>query len=620
MNLSKAAHPPKTFLDCACSNFAAMLYLQSRSRSRPPNSRSKLKHALGSVTLALLLGTSPVRASASSSSSLSSTSSPSDGSHLARSDAVANDPSRRSNRQQSVEVSVAESDPLSRRKHVTFQYSAQQQQGVAIPDRPQPADDAEPEVSKSILPTILRYENSPPAQLGATPNLETAAISQQRSSISRFDLLSDPHQYDSQQSAKRPSVYNADLVGKQTGSGYVFVRRTDPSYMSGAGAALVTLFSRRDSPVSRPPLVPNSNSRLLIALVIVCILAVGVLTLAAQEMYRRLRTIGQPRSPLRRRSGEGRSSRVHYRSDSSYTSIPTSALSAPSLEEEEERIKTPPTLSRRSSAAASSLAPSPLNENGPDSDDEELERKTQTDLHYLSLPFGIGIGYSYANIADGRDAKTRISKLAAKRSRSRSGSTLALSTGTLPVPGLSTAANGGDGLRSRSRSFKELCRDAFSNATTTCDISAIMEEEGGSDMTGVSTPRWGSSSLASLDLSSSGGSGTVTPTGPNSSGALSSSSSSITLETSASHGPSAKGRYFGVDSAPASGHALIDLSLGTPELAVSDPDGITRPASTPGVMPSQVARHPQVEQLRREGRSETGKRVGKGTPTNAKPF
>ncbi|SPO27476.1 uncharacterized protein UTRI_10593 [Ustilago trichophora] len=509
-------------------------------------------------------------------------------------------------------------ESLNRRKHVTFQ-DVDQQQGSSTSDRVLvgTSDD-------STSPSMLRYENLPLAELDAVLDAESGAASLPQSG-SHPEQQTDPRRYETQRSAGHSSLYNQDLVGKQTGSGYVFVRHPDPNLsITGAGAALVTLFSRRDSPVSRPPLVPNSNSRLLIGLVIVCIIAVGVLTLAAQEMYRRMQTLGQPRSPLRRRSGEGRSSRPPFRSDSSYTPLTSNGLAAPSLEEEEERIKTPPTLSRRSSAAASSLAPSPHNETGPDSDDEEYERKSPNDLHYLSLPFGIGIGYSYANIADNRDARTRITRLAAKRSRRHSGSTLALSTGALPIPGTG-AVNGTDGLRSRSRSFKELCRDAF-GSTASRDISIISEEEDDSDMTTVSTPRWGSS-LVSLDLSGSDrGSGTVTPTGPSAGGGgtfLTSPTSSIALEDLASsQGSSAKGRYFGVEngSAASGGHTLIDLGLGTPELAVSDPDGITRPASTPGVMPSQVARHPQVEQLRREGRSETGKRVGKGTPTNAKLF
>ncbi|KAJ1022133.1 hypothetical protein NDA18_005366 [Ustilago nuda] len=597
-----------------------MLLPHRQPLARRPNWRSTPLHASTSAALAFLLGSALVSASAPYSPPSSSKPSSTERRTSARIDAIEDGPSWQVSQQLKNEAAEVKSDTLNRRKHVTFQYSDQQSQGASAPNFAQPVDDADSETFASILPTILRHEKPLYADDDMILHPDTSAASLSRSGSTHSDLLSEAHQYDTQQPASRPSVYNEDLVGKQTGSGYVFVRRTDPSYISGAGAALVTLFSRRDSPVSRPPLVPNSNSRLLIALVIVCILAVGVLTLAAQEMYKRLQSVGQPRSPLRRRSGEGRSTRILYRSDSSYTSIPASVLSAPTLEEEEERIKTPPTLSRRSSAAASSSVPSSLNENGPNSDDEELERKTQTDLHYLSLPFGIGIGYSYANIADGRDAKTRLSKLAAKRSRSRLGSTLALSTGTLSIPGLSAAANGGDGLRSRSRSFKELCRDAFSSATTTRDIGAIIEEEGGSDMTGVSTPRWGSSSLASLDLSSSGGSGTITPTGPGGSGTLSTSTGSMTLESLASHGLHAKGRYFGVDSAPATGHTLVDLGQGTPELAVSDPDGITRPASTPGVMPSQVARHPLVEQLRREGRSDTSKRVGKGTPTNAKAF
>lgn len=505
-----------------------------------------------------------------------------------------------------------EIDSFERRKSVTFRYPDERQNPAAPGplhsdglDRQGPASSA-----------ILRYDNVPSPELDAALNVDSGA---QSGALPPPLLRSHPH--DSPSPNVRLAAYNDDLIGRQTGSGYVFVRRTDaPTYISGAGAALVTLFSRRDSPVSRPPLVPNSNSRLLIGLVIVCILAVGILTLAAQEIYRRLQTLGRPRSPLRRRSGESRPARTLFRSDSSYASSPANGLAAPSLEEEEERIKTPPTLSRRSSAIASSLALSPLNENCPNPKEDEPERKSQNhDLHYFSLPFGIGIGYTYANISDGGDARSRISRLAAKRSRNRSGSTLALSTGALPVPGSSSAVSGGDGLRSRSRSFRELCRDAFGGAMTR-DTDIIAEDDGGSDMKTISGPRWGSS-LVSLDLpSSERSSGTVTPTGTTSATALSMSTSGIALEDLASASQSAKGRSVGLDNGSASGHTLIDLGLGPPELAISDPDGITRPASTPGVMPSQVARHPQVEQLRRQGRGETSKRVGKGTPTNAKLF
>ncbi|SPO27132.1 uncharacterized protein UTRI_10593_B [Ustilago trichophora] len=605
-----------------------MLDTDSVSRSKPRQKRTRRRplHAKTLVAatpalLALLLSSSYIAVSASSSSLTPATSEPHDAKLPILGNALPAD--QGTNTEHSIDhtsrgTATDAPESLNRRKHVTFQ-DVDQQQGSSATDRVLVGSSDD-----STSPSMLQYENLPLAELDVALDAESGAASLPQSGSYPLQQ-SDPRRYDTQRSAGRSNVYNQDLVGKQTGNGYVFVRHTDPNLsITGAGAALVTLFSRRDSPVSRPPLVPNSNSRLLIGLVIVCIIAVGVLTLAAQEMYRRMQTLGQPRSPLRRRSGEGRSSRPFYRSDSSYTSLTSNGLAAPSLEEEEERIKTPPTLSRRSSAAASSLAPSPHNENGPDSDDEEYERKTSNDLHYFSLPFGIGIGYSYANIADNRDARTRITRLAAKRSRRHSGSTLALSTGALPVPSTG-AVNGTDGLRSRSRSFKELCRDAF-GSTASRDIGIISEEEGDSDMTTVSTPRWGSS-LVSLDLSGSErGSGTVTPTGPSAAGGgtfLSSSTSSIALEDLASsHGSSAKGRYFGVEngSAAPSGHTLIDLGLGTPELAVSDPDGITRPASTPGVMPSQVARHPQVEQLRREGRSETGKRVGKGTPTNAKLF
>lgn len=589
----------------------------STSRHRPSRSFTRLSTAilLAASTPALLtlfLRPIPAAATASPSPLLPTSSDALDSPLLSPKDALEG-PSP----QLDSETLLDSLDLLNRRKHVTFQSADQ-------PQAPPASNHLDSSLDDAAFPVALRYDHLPSIRLESAPRKPLDVPSSFQSDSSSFPL-SDDHAYGAQESSGRSELYNQDLIGKQTGSGYVFVRGTDPRpYIAGAGAALATLFSRRDIPVSRPPLVPNSNSRLLIGLVIVCIISVGVLTLAAQEMYRRLRTVGQPRSPLRRRSGDGRTTRTLYRNDSTHTLISTSGLAAPSLEEEEERIKTPQTLSRRSSAAPSSLAPSPHNENGFDADKEEDERKTHTDLHYLSLPFGIGIGYSYAHIADGGDAQTRLSRLAtnkARRSnRSRSGSTLALSTGALPVP-TTSAVNGTDGLRSRSRSFKELCRDAFKGSTMR-DIGVISEEDDGSSMTNVSTSRWGSS-LVSLDLSSSErGSGTLTPTGPSSESILPLSTSNIASEDPSLHAAPAKastGRFFGVDAA-APGHTLIDLGLGTPELAISDPNGITRPASTPGAMPSQIARHPQVEQLRREGRSETGKRVGQGTPTNIKLY
>ena len=511
-------------------------------------------------------------------------------------------------------------DSLDRRKHVTFQ-DLDQVQGSSGLDRSQPhlLNLQGPQPNS---PAALRYNDAPTIDLNAAMRHVDADANQVKALAADHRLLLAPPSRQNQAQKAAAAAYHADLVGKQTGNGYVFSRHAEPDLsISNAGAALVNLFTRRDSPVSRPPLVPNSNSRLLIGLVIVCIIAVGVLTLAAQQMWRRLTAAVQPRSPLRRRSGDGRSTRTLHRSDGSYTSLHTSA---PSFDEEEERIKTPPTLSRRSSAAAAaSLSHGKLDEDGSDTEDDQVERKTSNDLHYLSLPFGIGIGYSYAHIADGRDARSRITRLAAKRSRRRSGSTLALSTGALPIAGTG-GVGGADGLRSRSRSFKDLCRDAL-GATTTRDIGMISEEEeqGHGDMTTVPSSRWGSS-LISLDLSGSErGSGAVTPTGPTTSSGIfaSTAASSIALEDMASTATAKGGRFFGVDGSAtsASGHTLIDLGLGgASEAAVSHPDGIMRPASTPGVMPSQVARHPQVEQLRREGRGDAGKRVGKGTPMNAK--
>ncbi|GAC93105.1 lysophospholipase [Pseudozyma hubeiensis SY62] len=387
----------------------------------------------------------------------------------------------------------AASDSLDRRKHVIFQDLDQLQVSSNL-DRSQSRILGLDRLALKS-PVALEFDDAASADreavthdadsesLGSVPSVPDA----------RLFPVSGTRQYKAKQPADRFKVtYSKDLVGqdlkgKQTGNGYVFSRHANADLsISDAGAALVNLFSRRDSPVSRPPLVPNSNSRLLIGLVVVCIIAVGIVTVAIQEMWNRLQAGLQPRSPLRRRSGEARSIRTLHRSDGSYSSLHTNALTIPSLEEEEERIKTPPTLSRRSSAAATASS-TPYTLNGSsDSDDDEVERKTSNDLHYLSLPFGIGIGYSYVNIADGGDAQSRISRLAAKRSRRRSGSTLALSTGALPIAGTG-GVNGADGLRSRSRSFKELCRDAF-GTTTSRDIGMISEEEVDGEMSTVSTP------------------------------------------------------------------------------------------------------------------------------------
>ncbi|TKY86124.1 hypothetical protein EX895_004949 [Sporisorium graminicola] len=536
------------------------------------------------------------------------------------------------NKRMSTPKEQSASDALNRRKHVTFQ-DLDQLQGSSGLDRSRsrvlPLDQLKSntlaallyqDVSTNDLDAVI-YDSDSNADAHQAPSLETDSRVLAAPPASRQNPAQNP-------AGRSRAAYNQDLVGKQTGNGYVFSLHREPDLsISNAGAALLNLFTRRDSPVSRPPLVPNSNSRLLIVLVVVCVIGVGILTLAAQHTWRWLQAAIQPRSLLRRRSGDGRPTRTLHRSNGSYTSLHTSSLLVPSFDEEEERIKTPPTLSRRSSAAATAAAAAaaaasstgPHHDMGSDSDDDASERKASHDLHYLALPFGIGIGYSYANIADGGDARTRISRLAAKRSRRRLGSTVALSTGALPIAG-TRAVSGADGLRSRSRSFKELCRDAF-GTTTSRDIGMISEEEADDDMTTVPTTRWGSS-LISLDLSGSErGSGTVTPTGPSAAGILPSTvSSSIALEDLIST-PSSKGRFFGADNpaaAAASGHTLIDLGLGSADVADSHPEGITPGVDAGRVMPSQVARHPQVEHLRREGRSETGKRVGKGTPTNAK--
>jgi hypothetical protein len=148
--------------------------------------------------------------------------------------------------------SAATSDPLNRREHITFQYAEQ-------PNRLH-VDNTRLDTDPQPLPDGPYHAASSPDQDAASPPYPDPHS---------FRLSAKGSAYEARPSSPRSNLYNGDLVGKQTGSGYVFVRRTDP------GSALATLFSRRDAPVSRPPLVPNSNSRLLIGLIIVCILAVG---------------------------------------------------------------------------------------------------------------------------------------------------------------------------------------------------------------------------------------------------------------------------------------------------------------------------------------------------------
>ncbi|PWY97190.1 hypothetical protein BCV70DRAFT_70642 [Testicularia cyperi] len=455
-------------------------------------------------------------------------------------------------------------------------------------------------------------------------------------------LLRNPPQAAALGSASAPTVldvavvYDDELVGQQTGSGYVFARRTDlQSYTAGPKAALVNLFSRRDLSISHPPLIPNSSSRLLIGLILACILAVGIITFALQELYNRLRASAssQPGSPRQRRSGDGRSSRSAFLSDTAYYSLSSSVsdAGAASLEEEEESIVTPPSLSRRSSSARMSLAGSPHNENGYESDEESVRKPSPSDIHYLSLPFGFGIGYSYSNIGDGSAARARVVRMAAQRhDPSRrdlvlSGSVLGKATGALPVPSTS-GGSGSDGLRSRARSIKDLCKEAISAAAAGSREIGVIAEEDGSDLPGGSASRWMPSLMTFDAPASEGGSGAATPTGAGVGTMrppLSTSHSAIALEdlTGSASGPKARGRYFGIQPEAETSHTLVDLgNVGTTDSShLVDPSGIMRPASTPAApMASQVARHPQVEQLRREGRSETGKRVGKGTPTTAK--
>jgi hypothetical protein len=275
-----------------------------------------------------------------------------------------------------------------------------------------------------------------------------------------------------------------------------------------------------------------------------------------------------------------------------------------SLDEEEASIVTPPSLSRRTSVASVSAAPY-NNGDGLQNEENVSERNSAQDLHYLALPFGFGIGYSYSHLSNGSVTQARLQSLAfqgrRRRLEKRDSSELALSTGALPIPSISSAS-ASEGLRSRARSIKEMCTEAVRSVVVR-EISSISEEEI-DGMAGASTPRW-SPLLTSMDVpASEGASGLPTDLD----------------ELAPSNGaPKGKGRFFGQEPAPSS-HTLVDLgSVDVPDEASSGPNGIASSAWTAAPSSSR-ARHPHVEQLRREGRSETCKRVGKGTPTNTKVF
>lgn len=417
------------------------------------------------------------------------------------------------------------------------------------------------------------------------------------------------------------SVYEVDLIGEKPRGDYVFARRADLRSLIGVPQAAVASFlSRRDLRISHPPLVPNSNSRLLIGLILFCILALGILTLAVQHLWGRIRATFLPASPIRRRSGDGRTSRSSLRADFQFVPLaPTDIGGVSSLEEEEEGIITPPASLRRSSGALSSAQSSPYDVNGSDSY-TETGRRSPHDLHYFSLPFGLGIGFSYSQLSDRSATEARVSTLGASRwshgKRERSSSEYVTSTSALPTLS-STGVSGSDGLRSRARSFKDMCKDAIHTAVGGVPSKP---EENMDDLSTASTSRWVPSLVAVDAMGSDSGSGATTPTAHTASSVLRPSVSDIALdELSSTTGSKGKARYFATGESATTSHTLVDL--GSVEAVLSDPQEIARPASSPaGPLPSQIPRHPQVEQLRRQGRTETGKRVGKGTPTNTKVF
>lgn len=423
------------------------------------------------------------------------------------------------------------------------------------------------------------------------------------------------------------AIYEDNMVGRQTRDGYVFARRAClRPFVSVPRAAVANFLSRRDLRISHPPLVPNSNSRLLIGLILICIFALGILTITVQHLWSRIRAALQPASPLRRRSGDGRSSRSSLRADFQVVPLtPTDIGGVSSLEEEEEGIVTPPASLRRSSSAIGSVYSSPYEVDGVDSYPDS-GRRSPHDLHYFSLPFGLGIGFSYSQISDRSAAEARVSTLSANRwshgKRERSSSELVTSTSALPIL-VSTGVSGSEGLRSRARSFKDLCKDVIHTAV---GGEASKVEDNIDDLSTASTSRWLPSLVAVETTGSESGSGATTPTAHNSSSILRPSISDIALDelsstsTAASKG---KARYYATGENANTSHTLVDLGHANSgsEAALSDPHEIARPASSPAApLPSQIPRHPQVEQLRRQGRTETGKRVGKGTPTNTKVF
>ena len=194
---------------------------------------------------------------------------------------------------------------------------------------------------------------------------------------------------------------SAEWMGMQSGSGYVFARRSELKHTLFARSAFSKIFPHRDPNLSYPPLVPNSSSRLIIQLVFICIFSVAILTFLVQEIWRRRQANSPSSSPRRRRRSSdsyfhqrhGRSSASH-RSAAGAGSSTTPDVALMSMEEEEETILTPPAISRRGSTWSTQDG------DGSDSDDHHHHHhhhhhKEGSDLHYYALPFGFGVGYSY---------------------------------------------------------------------------------------------------------------------------------------------------------------------------------------------------------------------------------
>ena len=195
-----------------------MLHTNSLPPSRPRRSRSSRRH----YTTALLATAAPVlsifllrptfvAATASSTSSLSGTDDsyspplPIDSGAVTAEKALGPEDMR---------VTFSDpTDPLSRRKHVTFQ-DLNQLKGPSAPVH-LAAQASDLDTHDAASPALLLYEDEPTVDLDATPHAGSARAPLSVSG-SHSVPSSDTRRYDSQRSASRANVYNEDLVGKQT--------------------------------------------------------------------------------------------------------------------------------------------------------------------------------------------------------------------------------------------------------------------------------------------------------------------------------------------------------------------------------------------------------------------